>query len=39
MILENKKTRDIGDAKIVQKSMNGTTKSPKGNTQYIFLLS
>lgn len=27
MILENKKTRDIGDAKIVQKSMNGTTKS------------
>ena len=26
MILENKKTRDIGDAKIVQKSMNGTTK-------------
>lgn len=27
MILENKKTRDSGDAKIVQKSMNGTTKS------------
>lgn len=27
MILENKKTRDIGDAKIVQNSMNGTTKS------------
>lgn len=27
MILENKKTRDIGDVKIVQKSMNGTTKS------------
>ena len=27
MILENKKTRGIGDAKIVQKSMNGTTKS------------
>lgn len=27
MILENKKTRDIGDAKIGQKSMNGTTES------------
>lgn len=27
MILENKKTRDIGDAKNVQNSMNGTTKS------------
>lgn len=27
MILENKKTRDIGDAKNVQISMNGTTKS------------
>lgn len=27
MILEKKKTRDIGDAKIGQKSMNGTTES------------
>lgn len=27
MILENKKTRDIGDAKNVQNSMNGTMKS------------
>ena len=27
MILENKKTRGIGDAKNVQNSMNGTTKS------------
>lgn len=27
MILENKKTRDIGDAKNVQSSMDGTTKS------------
>lgn len=36
MILENKKTRDIGDAKIVQKSMNGTTKSAKKEILNIY---
>lgn len=38
MVLENKRTRDISDAKNVQNSMNGTTKSAERKYS-IYLLA